>query len=85
MTPQMTIKPIRGKDLFGHNCVHAYKIALSNKKKFEIDPRYLENMRDIQDFIDEIQEDYEYQVSMLEMEIAELKHENRSHLRRGKC
>ena len=85
MTPQMTIKPIRGKDLFGHNCVHAYEITLKDnfKKRFEIDPRYLENMQDIQDFIDGMQDDYEYQISMLEMEIAELKHENR--LRKGKC
>lgn len=79
MTSQMTIKPIRGKDLFGHNCVHAYEIVLNDnlfKKRFEIDPRYLENMQEIQDFIGRIQDDYEYQISMLETEIAELQHKN---------
>lgn len=79
MTSQMTIKPIRGKDLFGHNCVHAYEIVLNDnlfKKRFEIDPRYLGNMQEIQDFIGRIQDDYEYQISMLETEIAELQHKN---------
>ena len=79
MTSQMTIKPIRGKDLFGHNCVHAYEIVLNDnlfKKRFEIDPRYLGNMQEIQDFIGRIQDDYEYQISMFETEIAELQHKN---------
>lgn len=69
MAFEIDMKPIKGKDVYGKNCVHAYKLILDTSfshKEMEFDYQYDEKLRNIIKFVGQMQEYYENKIEELE-------------------